>query len=233
MAIINSYPNDKDIQDKDAWIGTDSYNRQTRQYTAEAVSNYLNTQGKISITGQISYQFVTTPNLKIGTMALPNGGGDGTLFSNITDFTMSASDLSGQSVVSYVDYLVGEEIMIKDQAAVSDFGHFKVLSYVQDPSNTDFYNLEVSYVGGNGGVYRDHYYDIVNFTFLTEADKTFVWPQDTAVTVWTIPHNLGKFPSATMALSTGQVGYGDIKYIDNNNLTITFAGDESGKAYLN
>ena len=41
MAIINSYPKDINIQDKDAWIGTDSYNRQTRQYTAEAVAKYL------------------------------------------------------------------------------------------------------------------------------------------------------------------------------------------------
>ena len=232
MAIINSYPNDKDIQDKDAWIGTDSYNRQTRQYTAEAVSNYLNRQGKISITGQISYQFVNTPDVKIGTIAFPNGGGDGTLFSNITDLTMSASDLSGQSVVGYVDYLVDEEIMIKDQAAVSDFGHYKVTSYIQDPINTGFYNLKVSYIGGNGGVYRDHYYDIVNFTFM-EGATTFTWPQDTATPVWTVIHNLKKFPSVTMVLSTGQVGHGDITYINENKLTITFAGAESGKAYLN
>jgi len=232
MAIINSYPNDKDIQDKDAWIGTDSYNRQTRQYTAEAVSNYLNRQGKISITGQISYQFVNTPDVKIGTIAFPNGGGDGTLFSNITDLTMSASDLSGQSVVGYVDYLVDEEIMIKDQAAVSDFGHYKVTSYIQDPINTGFYNLKVSYIGGNGGVYRDHYYDIVNFTFM-EGATTFTWPQDTAAPVWTVIHNLKKFPSVTMVLSTGQVGHGDITYINENKLTITFAGAESGKAYLN
>ena len=232
MAIINSYPNDKDIQDKDAWIGTDSYNRQTRQYTAEAVSNYLNRQGKISITGQISYQFVNTPDVKIGTIAFPNGGGDGTLFSNITDLTMSASDLSGQSVVGYVDYLVDEEIMIKDQAAVSDFGHYKVTSYIQDPINTGFYNLKVSYIGGNGGVYRDHYYDIVNFTFM-EGATTFTWPQGTAAPVWTVIHNLKKFPSVTMVLSTGQVGHGDITYINENKLTITFAGAESGKAYLN
>jgi len=36
-----------------------------------------------------------------------------------------------------------------------------------------------------------------------------------------------------MVLSTGQVGIADVAYIDENNLTITFSGDESGKAYLN
>ena len=36
-----------------------------------------------------------------------------------------------------------------------------------------------------------------------------------------------------MVLSTGQKGYGDVIYIDENNLTITFASAESGKAYIN
>ncbi len=40
MAKINSYPFDSTIQDADAWIGTDSTNRSTKQYTAEAVAAY-------------------------------------------------------------------------------------------------------------------------------------------------------------------------------------------------
>ena len=48
-----------------------------------------------------------------------------------------------------------------------------------------------------------------------------------------VQHNLDKFPSCTMVLSTGQQGYGDVTFIDENNLTITFAGAESGKAYIN
>jgi hypothetical protein len=44
---------------------------------------------------------------------------------------------------------------------------------------------------------------------------------------------MNKFPAATIVLSTGQKGYGDVTYVDNNNLTISFAGDESGKVYLN
>jgi folylpolyglutamate synthase/dihydropteroate synthase len=43
MAIIYTYPYDIVIQDKDAWIGTEASNRQTKQYTAEALANYLNT----------------------------------------------------------------------------------------------------------------------------------------------------------------------------------------------
>ena len=41
MAIIYSYPYDQIITDTDAWVGTDSVNRQTKQYTAKAGSGLL------------------------------------------------------------------------------------------------------------------------------------------------------------------------------------------------
>ena len=49
MAKISSYPQDINVQDTDAWIGTDSINRQTKQFSALAVAKYLNIKGKISI----------------------------------------------------------------------------------------------------------------------------------------------------------------------------------------
>ena len=65
------------------------------------------------------------------------------------------------------------------------------------------------------------------------ANETYTFAQASASATWTVQHNLDKFPSVTMVLSTGQKGYGDIVYIDENNLTITFASAESGKAYMN
>jgi hypothetical protein len=65
------------------------------------------------------------------------------------------------------------------------------------------------------------------------SDKTFIFIQALAANPWIVNHNLNKFPSVTMVLSTGQVGMADVNYIDANNLTITFSGDESGKAYMN
>ena len=38
MARISTYTYDNNIDDKDAWIGTESSNRLTKQFTAEAVS---------------------------------------------------------------------------------------------------------------------------------------------------------------------------------------------------
>lgn len=165
MPIINSYPNDINIQDKDAWIGTDSYNRQTKQYTAEAVAKYLNIKGKVSIAGQINYKFVDTPFDGSGTMAFAAGNGDGTPFSNITEFKISKKDLSSKQVVAYVEFLVGQEILIMNQNDTESFGHYKISSYVIDPSNDQYYTLTLLFLGGNGNINIDNFYDIVNFTF--------------------------------------------------------------------
>jgi len=233
MAIINAYPKDINIQDRDAWIGTDSYNRQTKQYTAEAVASYLNIKGKVSIAGQVNYKFVNIAKYGAGTIALPAGGGDGTLFSAITEFKISRTDLSGQVVVAYLDFLVNQEILIMSQTDKEAFGHYKISSYVVDSVDSNFYTLQLVFLGGNSSISVDHYYDIVNFTFGSEADKNYVFSQAAAASTWHVSHNLNKFPSCTMVLSTGQQGYGDVVFLDENNLTITFASAESGKAYIN
>ncbi len=48
MAIIYSYPFDIDVQDADAWVGTNAGNRKTKQFTALAVAEYLNKHDRSS-----------------------------------------------------------------------------------------------------------------------------------------------------------------------------------------
>lgn len=44
---------------------------------------------------------------------------------------------------------------------------------------------------------------------------------------------LGKKPPVTVVDSGDNVVYGNIQYIDDNNLTVTFATSFGGKAYIN
>ena len=285
MAIIYSYPYDQTITDTDAWVGTDSVNRQTKQYTAKAVADYLNINGKVAIAGQMNYQFVQDPSYKAGTFAFAAGQGDNTPWSSITSIVISNMDLSGQIVSPFLEYLVDEQVMFQDVAGKGSFGHYIMRGYTQI-GTTNFYTLTLEYIGGNGSIDMDHYYTLVNFylelgatgvdsvrsldtTFIdmtptspqtgnveitaslsatgtpdntkflrgdnvwARANETYTFTQASASVVWTVQHDLDKFPSVTMVLSTGQKGYGDIVYIDENNLTITFASAESGKAYMN
>ena len=67
----------------------------------------------------------------------------------------------------------------------------------------------------------------------TLTDKNYVHNQPSAASVWTITHNLNKYPSVTVVDSGYTVVYGSIEYISTNQLTITFTDPFAGEAYLN
>jgi len=233
MAQISSYPYDAVVQDQDAWIGTDSTTRATKQFTASAVATYLNIKGKISIGAQLPYQFIVTPNDAGGTFALSSGG-NAIEFSAVTALKISASDLAGASSVAFLQYMVGSDIMIGQMNAPSIFGHYKILSYTVDPNDAQFYNLTVGFIGGNGSLVNNYYYDILNFTLASASqDKTFVFTQGVTSSEWVIQHNLSKFPSVSAVDSNNEIYWGNVTYVDSNNLKINFSIPFSGKAYLN
>lgn len=64
-------------------------------------------------------------------------------------------------------------------------------------------------------------------------DQTYTHTQSVASATWTITHNLNKRPSVTVVDSGGTVVIGDVQYIDDNTIIITFIGAFSGAAYLN
>ena len=65
------------------------------------------------------------------------------------------------------------------------------------------------------------------------GDKNYVHTQGSPSATWTVSHNLGKRPAAVVVDSAEDVVYGDIRYIDDNTVTLTFSGAFSGKAYFN
>lgn len=66
-------------------------------------------------------------------------------------------------------------------------------------------------------------------------DKTYVHEQLAPDTTWTIVHRLNKYPSVTVFDSTdsGEVVFGDVAYIDENTVTVSFSAAFAGKAFLN
>jgi len=65
------------------------------------------------------------------------------------------------------------------------------------------------------------------------GDKNYVHVQNNPSATWTASHNLGKKPSVIVVDSADEVVYGEIEYIDDNTVTLTFVGAFSGKAYFN
>ena len=227
MARISSYPLDITIQDTDAWVGSDSVSRSTKQYTALAVANYLNIKGKISISAQMVFRSVSS-NPGAGDFTGPV---DGSAMTAITTMQLSTADVSGQDVVAFMNYLVGSNILISEQNEISTFGHFLIDSYTV--STPGFYTLNLTNIGGNGNVSDLIYYDFAVFQLSSQQSPTFTFNQIVASTTWIINHNLGKFPSITVIDTAGTVVTGEYTYTDNNNVTLTFSAGFAGKAYLN
>lgn len=51
--------------------------------------------------------------------------------------------------------------------------------------------------------------------------------------VWTVAHNLGKRPAVTVVDSAGTVVIGEVDYLDDNTVRLTFCAAFSGTAYFN
>ena len=227
MARISSYPRDLEVNNQDAWVGTESSNRLTRNFTAQAVANYLNIQGKISISGQMIFKFIEPP-ITNGSFI---GPADGSPMSSISTLEISGIDAGGQNTVAFIQYLVGSNILISEQNNIDAFGHFTVDSYVfNDPT----YTLNLTNIAGNGNLQLNKYYDFAAFTpSAGSGDKNYTFVQAVPSAVWTITHNLEKYPSVSVVNSSNQLGYGQVNYTSLNELTITFSAAFAGKAFLN
>ena len=227
MARISSYPYDITVQDTDAWVGSDSVNRSTKQYTAKAVAEYLNIKGKISISAQMVFKYVAV-NPKAGDFS---GPADGSAMTGITTMQLSTTDVSGQDVIAFMTYLVGNNILISEQNNISTFGHFLIDSYTV--STAGFYTLNLTNIGGSGNLKELLYYDFAVFTLPSKVVHDFTFTQPTPSVEWAIQHNMDKFPSVSVVNNNNILMYGNTTYVDTNNLIINFTAGFSGKAYLN
>lgn len=237
MARISTYIIDTAVTLLDKWIGTDSNGNSTKNFTAQSIADLFNENGSVAILGQNNFRFQTSQlgGRQIGTISFDGFGGDGTNFSDISTIKISQYAATSNLMLDYLQTLVGQRVMLAELDNLNNFGIYTLLSLTQDIDEPTFYDILFSLVESNGSLESDKYYGLAVYPIPPNelGDKNYVHVQNTASDIWTVNHNLNKFPSANMVLSTGQQGYGDITYIDENTLTISFASTESGKAYIN
>ena len=228
MARISSYVFDANVTDKDAWIGTEAGNRQTKQFTAEAVANYLNIKGKISISAQMVFKLVGIPSPAPGEFS---GPADGSAIAPTVSIDVSTIDAGGANTVAFLTYIVGNNILISEQNDIDKFGHFTIVSYTNKVAGV--YTLVLTPIAGNGTFDVNKFYDFAVFTLTSQGTPTFIFNQVAASNQWNITHNLGKFPSITVIDTGDTVVSGEYIYDNNNQVTLNFSVPFSGKAFLN
>lgn len=234
MGLIYNYPNDVEIQDDDAWIGTNAENKQTAQFTAQKVADYLNVNGKISVANQYGFRFRTIETTTRATMFFSGGGGDGTDFSSITQLIISNYDISGQFMTNFFAILVGSQILISHKDDVNSFGHYTLQAY-NAFSDPNFYILDLAPLNSNNTIVNGEYYYIssLNLAAGSGGDKNFVFNQGSPSATWNITHTLNKYPSVSVVDSAGTIWYPAVTYNSLTSITLNFSAAFSGKAYLN
>jgi len=65
------------------------------------------------------------------------------------------------------------------------------------------------------------------------GNVSYIHTQAVPAAVWTVNHNLGRFPSVSVVDSAGTLVFGEVRYVSNAQLTVTFSAAFGGKAYIN
>lgn len=248
MAIIYSYQTNTDILATDLIVGSSTKvvngrkKNVTKNFEIGTIAEFYNEISAIAIAGQNNFFFQNNiaPGRKPGSISFVNGGGTGTQFSNITVLRLSKKATSGNIIIDYINTLVNEAIIIAQCDNLNNFGIYKFISIADVVGNTNFVDITLEVVNSNGSILDEKFYAIAVYPGFVNpdidpstGDKNFVYTQAVPSTLWTIEHNLNKYPSVSVVNINNVAMYGDITYIDENNLQIEFSAGFSGKAYMN
>ena len=234
MARISSYPFDTVVTDNDAWIGTEATNRLTRQFTASAVATYLNINAKVNIGGQMSFKWSDTQNGGLGTISKTGGGGSGAAFNTLTSVRLARTELNGQNVVKFVEYIIGKPILIGQGDQISQFGHYTLDTYAVDPADANYYIATLTFIGGNGVVAQQGtQYTIIHFNISGGAGSS-VRQDFGASNRWVINNTTGKAtPSVTLVNAQEEIIHGCVDYTNATTITVDFDVAVTGSSFLN
>ena len=228
MPRITSYTQDTDITKEDKVFGSDS-GGSTKNYSLEGISNFFKHTNAAGVVGQFVWQYKNaTPEVGQVKPTFSTGS----TFANVTSLKVSKY-IKGDtnSMQNILSLIAGKDILLIDTSDQDNYGLFSVSSVTQDGS-TNNYDIALLYKGsGNGSLVVDKHYALVAFGGGT--DKTYTHTQNSGATTWSVTHNLGKQPSVTVVDVNNVQGYGIVTHTNANELTITFPGNTTGKAYCN
>ena len=233
MARISSYGVDSTPLNSDKMLGTNP-DGTVKNFTIGDIAKHYSYTNAIGITGQITYVFQNTADWNPATAGSMHIALSGTTkaFSTVTTIKLSKFQYSGtNSLANFYAEFTNKDILVADIENQNNYGVYTCTAITQDSTNTDFYDLTLTYRSGNGNLVNDYNYTVV--LFAGAQDKDFTFFQNSGAATWTINHNLNKFPAVMITTAAGEQVLADVNHTNKNTLTIAFAGAVSGYAYLN
>ena len=237
MARISSYGIDAKPELADKVIGTDTgKNNATKNYTLGEISDLINNTNSLGVADQATFKFQDNiaEGRKSGTISFIGGGGNQSSFGTITTILLSKAGAGNKDIRNFLPLFAGKDVILAQSDDVNNFGTYKVGTIVDYPADNSFFQVSLVNYMYNGVLGQDEHYVFSEFVNpASSGDLNFTFTQSTAQQVWTIVHNLGKNPSVSVADTAGSWVVGQVAYINQNKLTITFNASFPGVAYLN
>ena len=233
MARISTYVKDTDITKDDKVLGSD-VSGDTRNYSFEDISKFLKNSNGASYVFHNS-NFGGLGTRQAGSMCsvpILNTGQSNKNFSALSKLKVSKfANASTTTSINTLNTFVDKEIIIADNLNEDNFGVYTCTAVTQDSTETDFYDLDLTYKNGNGAMVVNQFYSIILYS--GAQDKSFTNNQVSASNTWVINHNLNKFPSVVVIDSAGSQAIGAVTHNSKNQLTLSFSASFSGVAHLN
>ena len=227
MARLGNYPIDRTLSRTDKFLGTNA-DGTTRNFTVDGVRTFFNQDSAAGASDELNYQFKDSTTNTEGVMSTSGV----TAFSSISTIKIheKANGLEG-SVSSFFSEFVNKDIVIIDVDNLNKYGVYTCTAAAADSGNSGLYDLTLSYKSGNGSLVADQFYSLLLYS--GAQDKSYEHTQNSSSASWVITHNLNKFPEVVVKTSAGVIGRAAVTYQSKNQLTVSLAGADTGKAYLN
>lgn len=231
MPIISSYKINNTPDPSDIVIGTDVTNGQTKNFSLGAMSIVtVNDFLKHSAWKFITLDPDPDPRPE-GTISFESYGGQATEWQDITSLYINVQmPVTVPIALPYLQRFIGYDIIIQDVRSLGRFGVYTLTALTQVQGNV--YNMGLEFVSGSNNIQALQYYSI-QIDGVENGDKHFEFTQGVPSTLWQIQHDLDKLPSVTAVNINDVQVFGEVEYIDKNNLNVYFTAGFSGKAYLN
>ena len=230
MARISTYPQDTTVSGGDKLLGTDTTNT-TKNYTLNSIGEYFSKNNIVSVAGQVVYKFNSNLNDHGpgSFMINSNGGGNGSNLTSITTIIihkqLSDTTDAEELIKNIFDSATARVFGIDN---VNTFCSYNVVSVADHSTLANTLQITLASTGGQGSLVSDDYYALTS-----SPVKSYIHNQGSSSATWNITHGLNKKPSVTIVDSADNVVMGEVRYVNDDEVVLSFASAFSGKAYFN
>lgn len=245
MARISTYTVDTTIEKTDKVLGS-NIGGQTKNFNMQDIAEWLTSTNAIGSPGCIPYKY-SDSGPSDGEMRIQNSSLSELIFPTGDNIILQVSKFpngGGQSIVPVLNTYLNKDIIISQVQDPSIFAVYNVTAIVEIEGQTR-YRVTMDHVSSNNdsnnkGLLNNLYYNLVPWNGAQDKDfksefnnSDLTYDNSANEYYYSFTHNLGKFPSITVKISTGQVVEVPVKHINKNESRIFFKGQNSGTVYAN